>query len=201
MFTSGSDARAPSSHGLETMALKSIGAVIGIALLALVIAALLPKPADNSAEHDEHANTTASKPEAPAEKPEITDLRVGKGKVLEPGDTVTVHYDVWLKDGKKVDSSRDKGKPLAFLYGGGVVMPGWDMGLEGVREGGIRRLVVPPKLAYGEKGSEDGKIPPNATLRFDIEVLKIKKLSDEPLLDPLLKGTEQDKGSPAASGR
>ncbi len=178
------------------MALKSIGAIIGLAVLALIVAAFVPKPTEE--QHypgDGHDHSADAKATEPQEKPEITDLRVGKGRVVEPGDMVSVHYDVYLQDGKKLDSSRDRGRPLKFLVGGGTVMPGWDLGLRGVREGGLRRLIVPPKLGYGEKGSEDGKIPPNATLRFDIEIVKADKLSDEPLLDPLLKGTEHDKST------
>ena len=178
------------------MALKSIGAVLGVVVLALVIAALVPKPeTERHHEGDGHDHSTQAQQKEPEEKPEITEVRTGKGRLAEPGDMVTVHYEAFLVDGnKKVDSSRDKGKPLKFLFGGGMVMPGWDMGLQGAREGSLRKLVVPPKLAYGEKGSEDGKIPPNATLRFEIEVLKVEKITDEPLLDPLLKGTEMDKG-------
>lgn len=178
------------------MALKSIGAVIGIVILALVIAALIPKPeSEQRPAGDGHDHGASAQKAEPAEKPEIVELRAGTGRLAEPGDMVTVHYDVYLVDGnKKVDSSRDKGQPLRFLFGGGMVMPGWDIGLQGAHEGAKRRLIVPPKLAYGEKGSEDGKIPPNATLRFEIEVLKVEKLTDEPLLDPLLKGTEMDKG-------
>lgn len=177
------------------MALKSIGVVIGVVILALVIAALIPKPeTEQHHEGDGHDHSSQAQQAQPTEKPEITEVRAGKGRVIEPGDMVTVHYEAFLADGnKKVDSSRDKGQPLKFLFGGGLVMPGWDMGLEGAREGAVRKLVVPSKLAYGEKGSEDGKIPPNATLRFEIEVLKVEKITDEPLLDPLLKGTELDK--------
>ncbi|MBM3495169.1 MAG: FKBP-type peptidyl-prolyl cis-trans isomerase [Armatimonadetes bacterium] len=177
------------------MALKSLGAIIGVVILALVIAAIAPRPEQEHFEGDGHDHsTTAQKPE-PVKKPEIQDIRVGKGRVVEPGDTVSVHYDVYLKNGKKIESSRAKGKPLAFLFGGGMAMPGWETGLEGVREGGRRQLVVPPELAYADKGSEDGKIPPNATLRFEIEVVRVHKLADEPLLDPLLQGTEHDKGA------
>ena len=178
------------------MALKSIGAIIGLALVAIVIAAFMPRPTAEQqyAGANLEQSAEAKQPE-PQEKPEIVDVRVGSGRVVEQGDMVSVHYEVYLSDGTKIDSSRPRGRPLKFLFGGGTVMPGWDIGLRGVREGGKRRLVVPPKLAYGDKGSEDGKVPPNATLRFDIEIIKAEKLSDEPLLDPLLRGTELDKSA------
>ncbi len=176
------------------MALKSVGAIIGLAIVALVIAAFVPRPPqEHHQAADGHDHSAELKKPEPQEKPEIVDIRVGKGRLVEQGDMVSVHYDVYLPNGKKVDSSRNRRRPLKFLFGGGVVMPGWDVGLQGIREGGKRRLIVPPKLGYGDKGSEDGKIPPNTTLRFDIEVVKADKLSDEPLLDPLLKGTELDK--------
>jgi peptidylprolyl isomerase len=176
------------------MALKSLGAIVGVVVLALVMAALAPKPKQEHSEGDGKGSSTGAAKVEPAEKPKIEDQRVGKGRVVEPGDMISVHYDVFLPDGKKVDSSRDKGAPLTFLYGGNMVIPAWDSGLKGVRAGGLRRVIAPPSLAYGEQGSEDGKIPANATLRFEIEVLKVVKPTDEPLLDPLLRGTEVDKG-------
>jgi len=101
------------------------------------------------------------------------DVVVGAGAIAAAGATATVHYEGWLADGTKFDSSRDRGQPFAFVVGVGDVIPGWDEGVSGMRVGGTRRLVIPPHLAYGERGA-GGVIPPNATLVFDIELLDVQ---------------------------
>lgn len=100
------------------------------------------------------------------------DLRVGHGAVAERRRTVVVHYTGWLADGTRIDSSHDHGEPLAFMVGVGRVIRGWDLGVVGMREGGIRRLVIPYGLAYGVEGR--GPIPSRATLVFDIELLAVR---------------------------
>jgi FKBP-type peptidyl-prolyl cis-trans isomerase len=100
------------------------------------------------------------------------DLRIGKGAVAKSGDNVRVHYVGTLLDGTKFDSSRDRNEPFDFPLGGGHVIAGWDEGVAGMRVGGLRKLIVPPDLAYGAQGAGD-KIPPNATLIFTIELLAI----------------------------
>jgi FKBP-type peptidyl-prolyl cis-trans isomerase len=102
----------------------------------------------------------------------IDDQAVGEGEAAKNGDRVTVHYTGWLLDGKKFDSSKDHGKPLDFTLGGGEVIPGWDQGVAGMKVGGKRKLTIPPKLGYGARGA-GGVIPPNATLVFEVELLKI----------------------------
>jgi peptidylprolyl isomerase len=102
-----------------------------------------------------------------------TDVATGQGAGAEPGRTVRVHYTGWLPNGKKFDSSRDRGEPFAFTLGAGQVIPGWDEGVKGMKVGGRRKLVLPPQLAYGEAGAPPD-IPPNATLVFDVEVLDIR---------------------------
>lgn len=103
----------------------------------------------------------------------IEDLAPGEGQaVTGRGQTVTVHYAGWLPDGKEFDSSRKHGEPFSFPVGVGYVIPGWDQGVIGMRVGGKRRLTVPPHLGYGAAGA-GGVIPPNATLIFEIELLKV----------------------------
>jgi FKBP-type peptidyl-prolyl cis-trans isomerase FkpA len=100
------------------------------------------------------------------------DVREGTGEEATAGQIVTVHYTGWLMDGTQFDSSRD-GQPFQTPIGVGRVIRGWDEGIAGMRVGGQRKLVIPPDLAYGERGA-GGVIPPNATLVFDVELLDIR---------------------------
>lgn len=99
-------------------------------------------------------------------------LQDGEGEGTKQGDTLTVHYVGTLEDGTKFDSSRDRGEPFEVKLGAGQVIPGWELGLLGMKKGEVRRIVIPPALAYGEQGV--GPIPPNATLVFEVELLEIK---------------------------
>ena len=101
---------------------------------------------------------------------------VGKGASPKPGQEVTVHYVGTLMNGKKFDSSRDRGAPFTFniVRGPLRVIPGWDEGVLTMKVGGKRKLIVPPHLAYGPGGTPDGSIPPNATLNFEVELLGVK---------------------------
>ncbi len=101
------------------------------------------------------------------------DLVVGTGREASTGDEATVHYTGWLESGKKFDSSVDRGQPFAFRVGAGRVIKGWDEGVQGMRVGGKRKLIIPSSLAYGPRGA-GGVIPPNATLTFDVELLGLK---------------------------
>lgn len=99
----------------------------------------------------------------------IEDLVVGTGAEAKPGQIVKVHYTGTLTDGKKFDSSLDRGQPFSFPLGAGRVIKGWDEGVAGMKEGGKRRLTIPPDIAYGKAGK--GSIPPDATLIFEVELL------------------------------
>jgi hypothetical protein len=102
-----------------------------------------------------------------------TDIRVGEGPCPKAGQTVSAHYEGRLADGTKFDASRDHGdEPLDFPIGIGRVIKGWDEGLLSMHVGGIRQLVIPPELGYGARGA-GGVIPPNATLTFDVELVRV----------------------------
>jgi len=101
------------------------------------------------------------------------DIKVGTGPVAAAGQTVKVHYTGWLTNGKKFDSSVDRGEPFTFNLGGGQVIKGWDEGVAGMKVGGKRQLRIPPQLGYGDRGA-GGVIPPNATLIFDVELLGVR---------------------------
>ncbi|CAI8428589.1 MAG: peptidylprolyl isomerase [Cyanobium sp. ARS6] len=103
----------------------------------------------------------------------ITDLEVGSGPEATAGQTVVVHYRGTLENGKQFDASYDRGKPFSFPLGRGQVIKGWDEGVQGMKVGGKRKLVIPPELGYGTRGA-GGVIPPNATLIFEVELLDIK---------------------------
>ena len=102
------------------------------------------------------------------------DLKEGTGEVAESGDLVSVHYTGTLTDGTKFDSSRDRGEPFQFTLGAGDVIEGWDIGVAGMKVGGMRKLTIPPALGYGERGAGT-LIPPNATLVFEVELLGVTK--------------------------
>jgi len=101
------------------------------------------------------------------------DQVLGTGDVAVAGKTTTVHYTGWLENGKKFDSSVDRGQPFSFPLGGGRVIRGWDEGVEGMKVGGKRKLTIPSDLGYGSRGA-GGVIPPNAILIFDVELLGVK---------------------------
>lgn len=101
------------------------------------------------------------------------ELKVGEGATPEQGQTLSVHYTGWLTNGRLVDSSKGSGQPFTFVLGQGRVIKGWEEGLATMKVGGSRKLIIPPALAWGERGSGD-KVPPGATVIFDVDLLEIK---------------------------
>ena len=108
---------------------------------------------------------------------QYVDITVGNGDVAKTGDQVSVHYTGWLQNpdgskGRKFDSSKDRRQPFQFSLGQGQVINGWDEGVQGMKVGGVRELIIPPALGYGQRGA-GGVIPPNATLIFEVELLGV----------------------------
>ncbi len=135
-------------------------------------------------------------PKMPAGVPEVTgpvvenlnmhyiDIAVGTGAPAGPGKQYTVHYTGWLRDGTKFDSSVDRKEPLQFVQGRRLVISGWEVGFEGMKVGGKRRLFIPYQLAYGEAGQ--GSIPPRSELIFDIELLGVQDVPPAPAAADIL---------------
>lgn len=132
--------------------------------------------AQMTATHESGPADTFAMPATPQSTPSGLGYVVdqpGTGATAQAGQTVSVHYTGWLTDGKKFDSSRDRGEPLEFALGKGEVIQGWDEGVAGMKIGEKRTLVVPPALGYGDQGA-GGVIPPNATLVFKVELLGVR---------------------------
>jgi FKBP-type peptidyl-prolyl cis-trans isomerase FkpA len=108
---------------------------------------------------------------------QFEDTTEGTGTIAAAGQSVTVHYTGWLFEagvqGAKFDSSRDRNDPFVFSLGAGMVIRGWDEGVAGMKVGGARTLIIPASLGYGARGA-GGVIPPNATLKFDVELLGVR---------------------------
>jgi FKBP-type peptidyl-prolyl cis-trans isomerase len=151
-----------------------------VSIAAIAVAACAAGPEPKAA--------TAAAPAAPAtprctQPPtalEVKDLQEGQGDPVTFRTAVMVHYTGWLFDGcapdgkgKMFDTSATRGVPLGLVVGAGKVIKGWDEGLIGMRQGGKRRLAIPPDKGYGAAGTPNGPIPPNATLVFDLELVRI----------------------------
>ncbi len=101
----------------------------------------------------------------------VEELAPGSGPEVQVGDEISVHYVGRLEDGTVFDSSRERGMPLTFRIGDGRMIKGWEEGLLGMRQGGLRKLIIPPHLGYGDHAQ--GKVPPNAILEFEVELMNI----------------------------
>lgn len=140
---------------------------------ALLLASfcLVPLGCGAKAEKNKDTDRKAAEPEAEVK---IEDISLGNGPEVAKGDFVEIHYTGTLPDGTVFDSSVDRQEPLVFRVGYGQVIKGMDKGITGMKEGGKRRITIPPSLGYGSRGSGE-KIPPNSTLIFDIDLLKVTK--------------------------
>jgi FKBP-type peptidyl-prolyl cis-trans isomerase len=142
-----------------------------VAILALAAAAVF---AQSSSKPDTSSPTKVTgKPKSALGGLEYWDIKEGTGATANNGHTVTVNYTGWLTNGKKFDSSVDRGEPFKFELGRGQVIKGWDEGVLGMKVGGKRQLRIPPEIGYGDRGA-GGVIPPNATLIFDVELLGVQ---------------------------
>lgn len=171
-------------EGDKTSFIIALIIVIIIAVLGYWYLSKIPKIPDSIAPTTPPAPAQAPVPQpssgqnpppSPANTSQIqvAILREGTGEGAKNGDTVTVNYTGMFLDGKVFDSSIPRGQPFVFKLGAGQVIQGWDSGLVGMKVGEKRKLVIPPELAYGSRGAGNGAIPPNATLVFEVEMLKI----------------------------
>lgn len=145
------------------------GLVLALALIALVAVA----PAEDQKAGASGPTKVTGAPTKTPSGLEYWDIKAGTGPVAQSGHKVKVHYTGWLTNGKKFDSSVDRGQPFEFMLGAGQVIKGWDEGVAGMKVGGKRQLKIPPALGYGAAGA-GGVIPPNATLIFDVELLGVQ---------------------------
>jgi FKBP-type peptidyl-prolyl cis-trans isomerase len=143
------------------------------AALALCGLALVPTGSLHGQDKNKDTDKGESKVVTTKSGLKYIDEKVGTGAEAQAGHNVDVHYTGWLKNGTKFDSSVDRGKPFGFRLGAGMVIKGWDEGVSGMKEGGKRKLIIPPELGYGPRGSPP-VIPPNAELTFEVELLKVK---------------------------
>lgn len=134
---------------------------------------LSPTPSLSTAVSPNPALSASASPEIPVDRISGQELKTGTGAEAKSGDTVTVNYVGMFPDGKKFDSSYDRGQPFTFKLGAGQVIKGWDIGVAGMKEGGKRKLYIPPQFGYGDK--DYGPIPANSFLVFEVELLKVAK--------------------------
>lgn len=149
-----------------------------IVLVACVVIFFIIKKTDpakvglnNNMSSSQTQNNQTGKPD-PSTDIIMTVTREGEGEASKNGDLLVVNYAGYLADGTKFDASADHGQPFQFVIGSGSVIPGWEIGLLGMKKGEARQIIIPPNYAYGPQGVP-GAIPPNAILTFDVELVDI----------------------------
>ncbi|MEK7465431.1 MAG: FKBP-type peptidyl-prolyl cis-trans isomerase [Patescibacteria group bacterium] len=152
--------------------------IVGVVAVLVIVFSIVSTPSFMSSRKNNQSGAPVTPASPTAGQLAIYDGTIGTGAEAVSGKLVTVQYTGTLANGTKFDSSYDRGIPFTFLLGGGQVIPGWDRGVQGMKVGGKRRLVIPSELAYGPNGIKDASgnfvIPPNATLTFEVELLGVK---------------------------
>jgi len=150
----------------------SIAVIVSIALVFFIATSNGLVSNLFSSQINNNATVDMQQPQTPTQI-QIKDVKVGEGEVATAGKDVTVNYTGIFTDGKKFDSSRDPGRtPFTFKLGAGQVIKGWDIGVDGMRVGGTRFLMIPPEFGYGSQ--DFGSIPANSVLIFEVELLEVK---------------------------
>jgi FKBP-type peptidyl-prolyl cis-trans isomerase FkpA len=155
------------------MNIKTTVSFLTVALFATLVSLPACTKKDEASPTDTTGTTSAPQGVDSVTELKIEELKTGDGKEAKSGQTVSVHYTGWLTNGTKFDSSLDRKAPFSFNLGAGMVIPGWDQGVAGMKVGGKRKLTIPSHLAYGERGA-GGVIPPNSTLVFEVELLEVR---------------------------
>jgi FKBP-type peptidyl-prolyl cis-trans isomerase len=149
--------------------MKNFLGVLSILFIAIALTACTTDTAMSEQTKGDSVTTNTSN----QSELKIEDIKVGDGVEATSGKQVSVHYTGTLENGKKFDSSKDRGTSFEFNLGAGEVIKGWDQGVAGMKVGGVRKLTIPSELGYGSRGA-GGVIPPNATLIFEVELLGVK---------------------------
>ena len=171
--------RVPSTRGPRTHTLRQKDG-IGEPALAWMLILLVAVCASCGGSGTRYTEEQAARARTTIETLQIRDVKAGTGESAEPGRRLVVHYSGWLYDsaapdhrGQAFDASRPRGRPYDFVLGAAAVIPGWERGVAGMKEGGTRELTIPSRLAYGAGGSPPA-IPPDATLVFEIELMDVR---------------------------